>query len=285
MNEARNFEAVAAELSAVQGSIGSENAFDVLIVDDGSTDDMSLLASRFRWNVLRHSHTLGYGASLASAFSYSRARGYRHMMTMDADGQHLPSALPSFLLARQGADIVSGSRYLSTSLRLNAPPAPHVNQFLTSVLNAIFQLGITDVGCGMKCINVDRTKLWTFIEAGYLFPIEFWCKCAAAKSVIREVPAPMIYIDPTRSHEEKFGSIASLIDRALFTVLRSMCQLQGDYHSTYGSTCDIPPDRSCSMVLCNRILKAIAANKHYDVPTNEAIQNLIRLQSRLALVN
>src|SRR3979490_1485974 len=93
LNEAENFIAVALELTKTQRACEPRDLFDVLLVDDGSTDNTAAIPKALGWDVLRHLATKGYGASLATAFSYARAHTYRHIVTMDADGQHPPNAI------------------------------------------------------------------------------------------------------------------------------------------------------------------------------------------------
>src|SRR5260370_1283178 len=90
-------------------------AGDVLVVDDGSTDQTPALLRRFpSVKVLRHERNLGYGAGLRTAFDYTLASGYEGLITLDCDGQHQPCRIPELAAGLERADIVSGSRYLET---------------------------------------------------------------------------------------------------------------------------------------------------------------------------
>src|SRR5262245_11116271 len=85
---------------------------EILVVDDGSTDDTPLLLKKFPGvHVVTHSSNEGYGAGLRDAFRYAIDQRYEVLVTMDCDGQHEPRRIPE-LLAVTDADIVSGSRYL-----------------------------------------------------------------------------------------------------------------------------------------------------------------------------
>src|SRR4051794_6831345 len=71
-------------------------AGDVLVVDDGSTDETPELLRKFPGvQVIRHSRNLGYGAGLRSAFSRAIESNYDGLVTIDCDGQHEPSLIPS----------------------------------------------------------------------------------------------------------------------------------------------------------------------------------------------
>ncbi|MBN2564905.1 MAG: glycosyltransferase family 2 protein, partial [Candidatus Eisenbacteria bacterium] len=85
---------------------------DVLAVDDGSTDGTSSVAEAAGAHVIRHEVNLGKGAALATGFRYAVEKGYDAVITMDGDGQHDPTAVPTFLSAvgATDADIIVGTR-------------------------------------------------------------------------------------------------------------------------------------------------------------------------------
>jgi len=84
---------------------------EVLVVDDGSTDATASEAGSTGARVLRHPGNLGKGRALLTAFTDLLARGFSTVITLDADGQHLPGEIPHLLeAARRGADLAIGSR-------------------------------------------------------------------------------------------------------------------------------------------------------------------------------
>jgi len=86
---------------------------EVLVVDDGSSDATSARAAEAGARVLRHGRNLGKGRALRTAFDDLFDRGFDAVVTLDADGQHLPEEIPRLLEvagADGGADLVIGSR-------------------------------------------------------------------------------------------------------------------------------------------------------------------------------
>lgn len=67
---------------------------EVVVVDDGSTDATAEAARDAGARVLRHAENRGKGAALRTAFQDLLARGFDAVVTLDADGQHLPAEIP-----------------------------------------------------------------------------------------------------------------------------------------------------------------------------------------------
>lgn len=83
----------------------------VLVVDDGSDDRTAVLALEAGAEVLGHPHNRGKGAALRTAFTALFGDGHEAVVTLDADGQHLPEEIPKLVAAwRGGADLVLGTR-------------------------------------------------------------------------------------------------------------------------------------------------------------------------------
>ncbi|HEX6116214.1 MAG TPA: glycosyltransferase family 2 protein [Solirubrobacterales bacterium] len=133
--------------------------FDVLVVDDGSTDDTAAEGA----HVLRHPFNLGIGGAVQSGYKYALAHGYDVAVQVDGDGQHKPEYLPE--LARElhtegAADMVTGSRFLEDP-GYKVPIGRRAgNMIFAIVLSGIVRRRITDPTSGFRMTNRRGIELF-----------------------------------------------------------------------------------------------------------------------------
>ena len=178
-------------------------ADDVLVIDDGSTDQTPMLLAQQPVEVIRHATNRGYGRSMQDMIRWAAFDGFDWLITMDCDEQHEPARIPDFVEAikRDDADIISGSRYLDEAMMDDAPPPDRraINQVITSEINDRLDFSLTDGFCGFKAYRVEPCASFELDIDGYDFPMQFWVQAAAHEARIHEIPVRLIYNDPTRS--------------------------------------------------------------------------------------
>jgi dolichol-phosphate mannosyltransferase len=177
-------------------------AGDMLVVDDGSTDETPALLRGFpAVKTIRHARNLGYGAGLRSAFRATIDEGYDGLVTLDCDGQHEPKRIPELASRLVAADIVSGSRYLRVFDPSQHPPEERrrINVEVTRWLNECLGMKLTDAFCGFKAYRRTALERFRITDDGYAMPLEVWVQAVAAGLRIVEVPVPLIYLDESRA--------------------------------------------------------------------------------------
>ncbi len=126
---------------------------DIVVVDDGSTDETSSVSSRAGAKIIRHEINRGKGAALKTGFAYALENGYDLIITLDSDGQHDPKYIPLFLQAynKTGADLIIGSR---TGNKGDMPRDRRFSNWATSgILSLLLKKRIEDSQCGYRLIT------------------------------------------------------------------------------------------------------------------------------------
>jgi len=150
----------------------------VIVVDDGSTDDTSLIASKLGAEVITHKRNLGKGAALRDIIKYARAAGVV-LVTLDADGQHNPDDIPNLLkpVLNDDADLVIASRLqenVPRGRRIGGRILDHSTSALTggdtvdsqSGFRAYSQRALSEVGANEFGMGADAEILVKAKEAG-----------------------------------------------------------------------------------------------------------------------
>jgi len=137
--------------------------FDTLVIDDGSTDETDVLATRAGAKVLRHPFNLGIGGAVQTGFVYAREHGYDFLAQVDGDGQHDSVELERLIatMDEESVDVVCGSRFLTSDYRYPAPISRrtgiHIFAFL---LSRIVGMRISDPTSGFRLYNRRAIELF-----------------------------------------------------------------------------------------------------------------------------
>lgn len=135
---------------------------DVLVVNDGSTDRTSDVASRAGADVLELPINLGVGGAMRAGYKYAFRTGYRHAVQLDADGQHDPRAVADLLreMDEQGADILIGARFAGVGTYTVRGPRWWSMRLLSTVLSRVCGTRLTDTTSGFKACNRRAIQLF-----------------------------------------------------------------------------------------------------------------------------
>jgi polyprenyl-phospho-N-acetylgalactosaminyl synthase len=144
------------------------SGYSIILVDDGSTDQTSALASGSQLMVIRHQINLGQGAALETGMEAARRAGADLVIHFDADGQHDASEIERLLKPVQNgeADIVFGSRFLekqediSVSRKFILNLARWINYAATGILLSDAHNGFRVLNKkALHCIHLQHSRM------------------------------------------------------------------------------------------------------------------------------
>jgi glycosyltransferase involved in cell wall biosynthesis len=133
--------------------LATDDAFDVLVVNDGSTDDTSAKASAAGATVLNLPYNLGVGGAMRAGFKYAERFGYRTVIQVDADGQHDPRNIREVIAGLEQADISIGARFADRGNYTVRGPRKWAMLFLAATISRIAGTRLTDVTSGFRAAN------------------------------------------------------------------------------------------------------------------------------------
>lgn len=164
----------------------------VLVVDDGSTDDTALKASKAGAVLVHQSPNQGKGAALQAGFRKALEWGYDAVVTLDADGQHDPREIAAFIqmYERGPVDLIIGQRTFS-----HMPPVRRLaNTLAQKVFSWAIGRPIPDNQSGFRMLGRRLIEaLRDHTERGFEFEVAMIAICVREDYRLAWVPIRTIY--------------------------------------------------------------------------------------------
>jgi len=144
----------------------------VLVVDDGSSDETKKIAQEAGAIVISHKKNKGKGAAIRTGFQYALENNFDYVVTIDGDGQHNPLEIPNLL-----EDVINNGHDISIGFRVgNNTEMPTWRRVGKRVLDYTTSMGtggfVTDSQCGFRAFNKKAVEAITPKLKGNAFSVE-----------------------------------------------------------------------------------------------------------------
>jgi glycosyltransferase involved in cell wall biosynthesis len=188
-----------------------ENCFkyinNILVIDDGSNDTNILeLLKETDAKIIQHEKNRGKGAALLTALNFIKEKNALSMITIDADGQHLPEDIPKFI-----DEIERNPESLHIGIRdFNQTSIPESSRFGRKFSNMWFKIETgkecKDTQSGFRAYPVKLISQLNLYGSFYDFEIEVIARASWAQIRINEINISVVY-DPPEKRVSHFNKI------------------------------------------------------------------------------
>lgn len=198
---------------------------DVLVVNDGSTDDTARLATEAGATVVSLPFNVGVGGAMRAAFLYAKRHGYTALVQVDADGQHDPADLDRLIDGLADADVVVGTRFHPNSMYFVGGPRRWAMVMLSKTLSRMNRGTISDPTSGFRSAGPRAIALFAVdYPADYLGDTVGSLAIAIRRGlVIHETPVTMYFRQTGRPSKNALWS-ALYLGRATLAIIATSLQ-------------------------------------------------------------
>jgi len=169
---------------------------NVVVIDDGSSDDTADRAASAGAHVVRHPINLGQGAALGTGIRYALLQQAKFIVTFDADGQHRPDDIDVLLKTaqEQQADVVLGSRFLGSAH--NIPRSRRLLLKAATAYTRLFTgLNLTDAHNGLRLFSRKAAEQLRIRQNRMAHASEMLEWFGSSKLRVVEAPVTIVYSD------------------------------------------------------------------------------------------
>ena len=193
-NEGKNIAGIISKLQDL--------SYDVIVCNDGSTDDTGKISKKMGAMTINHQTNRGYGSAIRSLFEKAREKEYDILVTFDGDGQHRTSDIEKIILPiiNGESDIVIGSRFTGDG-KADMPKYRKLGiKVITNLVNSQTGKKITDSQSGFRAYNTKVLAQINPSESGMGVSTEILIKADKQKLKIKEIPITILYEGETSTH-------------------------------------------------------------------------------------
>ena len=169
---------------------------NVLVVNDGSSDNTAEIAKGAGAQVISHCDNLGQGAALQTGFSYLKGIDFDYVVTFDADGQHMYEDIFVMVdaLEKEQADIALGSRFLGRVENISKKKLLTLKAAI-AFTNATSGVTLTDSHNGLRLLTARTVNEMFITQRGMAHASEIIDEIRRKKLKWCEVPVTIKYTE------------------------------------------------------------------------------------------
>ena len=200
----------------------------VIVCDDGSTDDTASIAKNAGAIVISHKVNQGYGAAIISLFDYARKNNAEIMITIDGDGQHNPDQIPLLLdtITQHNVDVVIGSRFLNQNTKTPGYRKRGI-KIITSAANYGTDLKVSDSQSGFRAYSKNAIDAIHPTEEGMSVSTEILLKISNKGLSLAEIPITISYDDDTSEYNPISHGITVLANTIKYVSIKHPLKFYG----------------------------------------------------------
>lgn len=196
--------------------------YPVLVVDDGSSDQTGEIARSAGATVLRHERNRGKGGALKTGFEWALGRNAKAVITLDADGQHLPAQVPMFVqrFRDSEADLIIGSRdHLFGGM---LPRRRAANRFSAWAISIASGVHIPDSQSGFRLYSSRLLREVEISANGFDAESEVLVRAGRAGYFIESIPIDLGFVNGiSTSHYRAVADTLRIARRVALTRLQT----------------------------------------------------------------
>ena len=168
---------------------------DVVVINDGSRDDTASVARAAGAEVVDHPQNRGKGGALKTGFAHAIKNGYDVVVTLDADGQHLPREIPKFLKSREEtkADLIIGGR--SHLFGEMLPRRRLANRFSAWSIAKASGTNVTDSQSGFRLYSANLLRNVRLRTEGFDLESEVIVRAGVGGFKVLTIPIDLGFVD------------------------------------------------------------------------------------------
>lgn len=212
-NEEKTIGIVIEETAQVMDTLGLP--YEIIVVDDGSTDRTKEMASRYKVTILSNGQNHGKGYALRRGFQHARGD---IIVTIDADGSHKPKEILELINPLfKGIDITAGSRFLGDGKDHTSKLHMLGNHLINVTIMVLTRKLVTDSQTGLRAFKREFLKKISLESCGYEIETEITVKGLKNGFKFQEIPISC------RKREYSISKLRILSDgvRIFKTILKS----------------------------------------------------------------